>query len=98
MCIRDRFSNDVLVLVPINPTPFINITKKILEKWPQLQYYNGKYDNIAPHVTLAYGNSKELKQLGKFLKKFTPIEAKCCTINIKTGGSGSMKILEKIVL
>jgi len=51
-----RFPN-VVYLAPDPPEPFVALTHAVLRHWPDQQPYDGAFDEIVPHVTVAYGES-----------------------------------------
>jgi protein-tyrosine phosphatase len=92
------FGKEVLILIPEDPKPFIEMTKSILEEWPDYPYYGGDYDEIEPHITLAYGEYNNLKMIEKEIQEKLPIKAICSEIIISVGVPGQMKEIERINL
>lgn len=43
----------VLYLPPVPAGPFLDLTRRCLERWPHLQPYSGEFDDIVPHLTVA---------------------------------------------
>ena len=84
------FGQEVLLLVPKDPTPFIDITKAIMRKWPEFKYYNGEYSDIEPHVTLAYGNESSLSEVAAEVAKQVPVQACATSICLSVGKPGQM--------
>lgn len=46
----------VLYLAPDPAGPFIEITRRIQRHWPSCVPYNGAYESVVPHVTVAFGD------------------------------------------
>jgi 2'-5' RNA ligase len=43
-----------VVYLPPTPTePFLDLTKRCLERWPHLRPYGGEFDDVVPHLTVA---------------------------------------------
>jgi 2'-5' RNA ligase len=49
----DRFP-DVTYLRPEPAEPFVRLTKRVWEQWPEQAPYGGQFADIVPHVTLAH--------------------------------------------
>jgi 2'-5' RNA ligase len=47
----------VVYLAPEPATPFIALTEALVERWPSNPPYEGAFDEITPHLTVAYGES-----------------------------------------
>jgi 2'-5' RNA ligase len=45
----------VVYLAPDPASPFIALTEAIAERWPDHQPYGGAFEEIVPHLTVAYG-------------------------------------------
>lgn len=54
------FGREVLLLEPEDPEPFVSLTKALVARWPEYPHYNGEYDEIVPHVTIANGSEPDL--------------------------------------
>ena len=67
------FGCEVLLLVPEDPAPFIRLTKAIIRRWPEFPYYSGDYDDIEPHVSLAYGDEPSLSELAAEVSGQVPV-------------------------
>jgi 2'-5' RNA ligase len=50
------FDTDVLYLAPEDPTPFQALTRALVREFPEYPPYEGLYDDLAPHVTVALAN------------------------------------------
>ena len=46
---------DAAYLAPDDPGPFVALTEAIVERWPDLPPYEGRFAEIVPHVTLREG-------------------------------------------
>jgi hypothetical protein len=84
------FGYEVLLLVPENPTPFIRLTQAIIRRWPEFPYYGDDYDDIEPHVSLAYGNESNLSELAADIASQVPVRASTSSIDLSVGQPGRM--------
>lgn len=46
-------------LAPADPTPFVELTERIHAHWPDFPPYEGKFDEVVPHLTVAHGTDLE---------------------------------------
>lgn len=84
------FGHEVLLLVPNDPTPFIDMTKAIMRQWPEFKYYDGDYGDIEPHVTLAYGSESSLSEVAAEIARQVPVRARAGSICLNVGKPGQM--------
>ena len=84
------FDQEVLLLVPENPRPFVDLTKAIINRWPEFPYYGGEYEQIEPHVTLAYGDHDNLSKLAVGIASQIPVTARASFVTLCTGEPGHM--------
>jgi 2'-5' RNA ligase len=47
----------VVYLAPEPAAPFIALSEAVIREWPEQQPYGGIFEEIVPHVTVAYGES-----------------------------------------
>jgi 2'-5' RNA ligase len=47
----------VVYLTPEPAAPFVALTRAVAARWPDHQPYGGSYEEIVPHLTVAYGGS-----------------------------------------
>jgi 2'-5' RNA ligase len=47
----------VVYLAPEPAAPFVALTRALVERWPDHQPYGGAYEEIIPHLTVAYGET-----------------------------------------
>jgi len=87
------FGHEVLLLVPQQPAPFIQITEAIVRRWPAYPYYGGDYSKIEPHVSLAYGEGSDLENLADLLKHMMPISSRFDRVGLSGGIPGEMSLL-----
>lgn len=67
------FGREVLLLVPSDPLPLVEMTRAIVGRWPQFPYYGGAYDSIDPHMTLAYGDDSTLAPVAEVVESMGPV-------------------------
>lgn len=92
------FGDEVLILIPQNPNIFIEMTERIISRWPEYPYYDGEYDEIEPHITLAYGDTDTLKEIYRDIQTIMPKEIKCRNVDLRVGEPGSMSIHKSFYL
>ena len=92
------FGTEVLLLVPRDPVPLIRLTKAIINRWPEFPYYGGEYDNIEPHVTLAYGDEPSLSKLAAEIADQVPIRVRASTVDLSIGQPGHMVVRARFSL
>ena len=56
---RVRSFPSVVWLSPSDPDPFIDLTRGVHRHWPQCPPYEGKFDEVIPHLTVAHGDDLE---------------------------------------
>jgi hypothetical protein len=84
------FGREVLLLIPHDPLPLIRLTKEIIHQWPEYPYYGGDYDDIEPHITLAYGDESNLIDLAKDVASQLPLRADISSVDLSIGRPGQM--------
>jgi 2'-5' RNA ligase superfamily/Aminoglycoside-2''-adenylyltransferase len=47
----------VVYLAPEPAAAFVALTRALVERWPEQQPYGGAYEEIVPHLTVAYGET-----------------------------------------
>jgi 2'-5' RNA ligase len=43
---------EVVYLAPDDPAPFVSLTQRIVDRWPQCPPYAGAFEDVIPHVSL----------------------------------------------
>jgi hypothetical protein len=76
--------------VLLHPSPFIPLTEAITCQWPEFPYYGGDYDDIEPHVSLAYGDEPNLSELAAGICDLTPVQGRASLIDLSVGQPGYM--------
>lgn len=46
----------VVYLAPEPPDPFVALTDSVVKRWPEQLPYEGRFDRVVPHLTIAYGS------------------------------------------
>ncbi len=46
----------VMFLAPVPGEPFVALTEALSRRWPQCPPYDGAYDEVIPHLTVAVGD------------------------------------------
>ncbi|HLI32017.1 MAG TPA: 2'-5' RNA ligase family protein [Solirubrobacteraceae bacterium] len=52
----ERFPS-VVYLAPDPADPFVALTHAVVERWPERLPYEGRFDSVVPHLTVAYGSA-----------------------------------------
>jgi len=48
----ESFENGTRWLRPNPPTPFIDLTAAVQQRWPEYPPYEGAFDEVVPHLTI----------------------------------------------
>ena len=54
----DWFDDEVLWLAPTDPVPFRRLTELVVAEFPQHQPYDGRFDEVVPHLTVGHGHPR----------------------------------------
>ena len=55
-----RFPGGVLYLAPEPAAPLRELTEAIFERWPEAPPFEGAYEDIVPHLTVANGHADDV--------------------------------------
>jgi hypothetical protein len=92
------FGREVLLLVPADARPFVSLTEAIVHRWPEYPYYGGEYDEIEPHISLAYGDEAGLSGLAAEVTHQLPVQVHAPFVDLSTGEPGHMVTRAKFPL
>ena len=53
---------EMLYVAPEPPDPFVELTEAIVARYPDYPPYEGVFDSIVPHLTVAHGDASRLGQ------------------------------------
>jgi 2'-5' RNA ligase len=70
----ERFP-EVLYLAPAPARPFTLLTEAIVTRYPECPPYEGAYDAIVPHLTVAQGDAAALDEAEADIRSALPIES-----------------------
>jgi 2'-5' RNA ligase len=70
----ERFP-EVLYLAPEPALPFTRLTEAIVARYPAYPPYEGAFDTIVPHLTVAQGNAAALDEAEADIRSRLPVEA-----------------------
>jgi 2'-5' RNA ligase len=56
------FGDEVLWLAPADPEPFRALTELVQRAFPSMTPYEGRFDRIVPHLTVAHGGDLTIMQ------------------------------------
>lgn len=70
------FDSEVVYLAPNPAAPFIDLTTRLQEIFPDFKPYGGEFDSVVPHVTLSrHGNAGDRRIVARFAPRYIPLEA-----------------------
>jgi 2'-5' RNA ligase len=71
----ERFP-DTLYLAPEPPQPFVRLTEAIHARFPEYPPYEGSFDTVVPHLTVAHGNTALMDEAERDVATGLPIAAR----------------------
>jgi 2'-5' RNA ligase len=77
----DRFPG-VLYIAPEPAVPFAGLTAALVARWPECPPYEGRYDDVVPHLTVAIG--PEPRGAAGSLEEALPVRARADRIALLT--------------
>lgn len=84
------FGREVLLLRPSPDDAMIELTERVIARWPDFPYYGGQYDTIDPHLSLAFGDAASLDPLAATVNGFTPMAVAIQAVTLLTGPHEAM--------
>ena len=79
------FGREVLLLQPSPAGALVELTQATLDRWPDYPYYGGAYDEIVPHLSLAFGTAEMLERIASEVERFTPISTTVRDVKLLIG-------------
>jgi len=77
------FGTDVVFLRPEPAGWFIELARRISNRWPQWQPYGGAFDEIVPHLTIAHGDdTSALREAARDISTRLPITSKASAVEL----------------
>jgi 2'-5' RNA ligase len=64
-----------LCLAPEPAEPFVRLTEAIVRRFPEHPPYEGAYDHVVPHLTVAQGGDDLLEEAERDVRRLLPIAA-----------------------
>jgi len=93
---------DTLYLAPEPVEPFLELTERLARQFPEFPPYEGKFDSIIPHLTVAQGTPEELHAAEVELRAHWPskgIEVPACThLSLIENSSGRWEPMREFAL
>jgi 2'-5' RNA ligase len=71
----------VTYLRPEPAEPFVDLTRAVWQRWPSFPPYGGAYDEIVPHLTLAFEESAD-EIASSAVESLLPITARADTLEL----------------
>jgi len=79
------FGTSVLWLAPRDPRPFRNLTDRVFEAFPQFPPFEGRHENVVPHLTVGHGRPlPELQRAEEAIEPTLPISALVSAVSLMT--------------
>ena len=72
----------VLYLAPEPPEPFVHLTEALVASYPDYPPYDGIFDSIIPHVTVAEGEPEVLDEAERDIRQALPITARADEVTL----------------
>lgn len=70
----DSFSEELAFLRPEPVEPFLELTSTLSSMYPQYPPYNGLYESVTPHLTIAWElTSESFAALGRLVDPYLPV-------------------------
>jgi len=66
---------ETIYLAPEPPEPFVRMTEALMERYPDHPPYEGVFDTIVPHLTVAHGDEALLDEAERDVRPHLPIRA-----------------------
>ena len=60
-------------LAPEPPEPFVRMTEAIVTRWPRYPYWEGMFETIVPHLTVAFGDGDVLDRAEADVRPSLPL-------------------------
>ncbi|NOY55099.1 MAG: 2'-5' RNA ligase family protein [Actinobacteria bacterium] len=74
---------DVVYLVPEPREPFADLTEMLVQHWPDAKPYEGKFDRIIPHVTVAHtSNDAVARRIVADVSPYLPLDSVARTVTL----------------
>lgn len=79
------FDEDVLWLAPEDPGPFVALTHAVHAAYPGFPPYEGEYDDLAPHLTVAHGHPLvRMLEAERRIRPLLPVAAQVASVTLLT--------------
>jgi 2'-5' RNA ligase len=73
----------VIYLAPTPATPFLELTRGAMQRWPSARPYKGEFPDIVPHLTVAHTDDPHLAGvITEGLRSHLPVMARADTISL----------------
>jgi 2'-5' RNA ligase len=71
-----------LYLEPVPSGPFVELTKAICERFPDVRPYEGEFDEIVPHLTVAQGEPELLDAAEREIAPRLPLTSRATEVTL----------------
>jgi hypothetical protein len=91
---RWRFA-DAAYLVPEPAGPFVRLTETLVRTFPKYLPYEGRFDSVVPHLSVAQGVSSDIalaeRELAAVMASGGPIQSVCSSVLLIENASGEWR-------
>lgn len=70
----------------------VELTEAVIGNWPDFPYYGGVYDNIEPHLSLAFGDADLLTPLAETVAELMPLTVVINQVGLLVGPHEAMTV------
>lgn len=89
-------------LVPKPAAPFVQMTRALVDAFPDYLPYGGRHAGVVPHLTVADGNSMQADQaegkLRAMLAVHGPVASVCQAVDLFENSTGMWRFMHAIAL
>lgn len=84
------FRTDVVYAAPVPDTPFRELTRLVVDTWPQFLPYGGEHGEPTPHLTIGdHGTATELAEASAAVARHLPLACAAREVWLMTGSAES---------
>lgn len=93
---------EVVFLHPEPAAPFIRLTERLSTEFPGFKPYDGQFDSIVPHLTVAHGPAADAdtaeRELRARLAEHGPVVASCSSVQLLENSAGHWRLAHVFAL
>ncbi|MGC3985437.1 MAG: 2'-5' RNA ligase family protein [Pseudorhodoferax sp.] len=96
LCRIDRFPLTAY-LAPEPAAPFIALTERLAQMFPEFPLFGGAFDTIVPHLTIADGDAANAErasaEMAESIRLDGPIHARCNAVELLENATGRWQVM-----